>query len=188
MYASDMDTQISGRASYKLSARSFASGFRLLAHHIRLLTISLRERRPLQEALELVAKVARTDANVIIFGESGTGKELVAKLIHTCSQKAEGDLFPVDCASLPDNLLKQSYSVTKKVPLPVPPIASQASWNWLIAALYSLSLKSASFNKSAAKLLRALQQRQHRRLGGTKMVDFDVRVVSEPIANLRAVW
>jgi DNA-binding NtrC family response regulator len=143
--------------------------------------------RPLQEVLELVAKVARTDANVIIFGESGTGKELVAKLIHTCSQRAEGGLIPVDCASLPDNLLeaelfgyeKGAFTGASHTKPGVMELANRGTLFFDEIGELPLSLQP--------KLLRALQQRQHRRLGGTKMVDFDVRVVSATNRDLRSL-
>ena len=60
----------------------------------------------LREALELVKKVSRTDANILITGDSGTGKELIARGIHTNSDRSQSPFVPVDCASLPENLLE----------------------------------------------------------------------------------
>jgi DNA-binding NtrC family response regulator len=60
----------------------------------------------LQQVLDLVRKAARSDANILILGESGTGKELIARAIHANSPRANGPFVPVDCASLPENLLE----------------------------------------------------------------------------------
>ena len=171
--------------SYRQDPSQAVSGSR--APHQAANDIIVGTSRPLQEVLELVAKVARTDANVIIFGESGTGKELVAKLIHTCSQRAEGDLVPVDCASLPDNLLeaelfgyeKGAFTGASHSKPGVMELAHRGTLFFDEIGELPISLQP--------KLLRALQQRQHRRLGGTKMVDFDVRVVSATNRNLRSL-
>ncbi|MBI3989647.1 MAG: sigma-54-dependent Fis family transcriptional regulator, partial [candidate division NC10 bacterium] len=61
---------------------------------------------PMLQVFELIKKVAKSDANVLILGESGTGKELVARSIHANSRRAEKAFIPVDCASLPEPLLE----------------------------------------------------------------------------------
>ena len=60
----------------------------------------------LQQVLELVRKAARSDANILILGESGTGKELITRAIHANSRRAAQPFVPIDCASLPENLLE----------------------------------------------------------------------------------
>jgi len=88
----------------------------------------------LQEVLKLVKKVSKTEANILIQGDSGTGKELVARSIHANSDRYNRPFVPVDCASLPENLLlyrwtarhcpkiylKANSLATRKGPLPMP--------------------------------------------------------------------
>ena len=139
----------------------------------------------IQRILELAGRVARSDANIIIFGESGTGKELFAKVIHTCSNRSGGVFIPVDCASLPDNLLeaelfgyeKGAFTGAVHTKPGVMELANRGTLFFDEIAELPMSLQP--------KLLRALQERQHRRLGGTSIVDFDVRVVSATNRDLR---
>jgi len=138
-----------------------------------------------QQVLELAARVARSDANIIIFGESGTGKELFAKIIHTCSHRTESAFIPVDCASLPENLLeaelfgyeKGAFTGAVHSKLGLMELAHRGTLFFDEIAELPMSLQP--------KLLRALQERRHRRLGGTEIVDFDVRVVSATNRDLR---
>ncbi len=139
----------------------------------------------LQQVLELAGRVARSDANIIIFGESGTGKELFARVIHTCSHRSEGVFIPVDCASLPENLLeaelfgyeKGAFTGAIHTKPGLMELAHRGTLFFDEIAELPMSLQP--------KLLRALQERRHRRLGGTKIVDFDVRVVSATNRDLR---
>lgn len=62
--------------------------------------------RAIQEVKELIRKVARTDANILIYGESGTGKELVARAIHDESERTRQPFIPLDCVAMPDTLLE----------------------------------------------------------------------------------
>ena len=141
----------------------------------------------LQQVLELAGRIARSDANIIIFGESGTGKELFAKVIHTCSQRSGGVFIPVDCAALPENLLeaelfgyeKGAFTGAVHTKPGVMELANHGTLFFDEIAELPMILQP--------KLLRALQERQHRRLGGTRIVDFDVRVVSATNRNLRGL-
>lgn len=141
----------------------------------------------IQRILELAGRVARSDANIIIFGESGTGKELFAKAIHTCSNRSGGVFVPVDCASLPENLLeaelfgyeKGAFTGAVHTKPGVMELANRGTLFFDEIAELPMSLQP--------KLLRALQERQHRRLGGTRIVDFDVRVVAATNRNLRGL-
>ena len=135
-------------------------------------------RRALQQAFDLVRKAARSEANVLIVGESGTGKELIARAIHANSRRASEALIPVDCASLPENLLESELfghehgaftGATKSKP-----------------GLIELADRGTLFLDEIgelrpglqAKLLRFLQERQFRRVGGTRQIEVDVRLVS----------
>ncbi len=141
----------------------------------------------LQRVLELAGTVARSDANILIFGESGTGKELFARVIHTCSLRSAGVFIPVDCASLPENLLEAELFGYEK--------GAFTGAAHTKPGLMELAHRGTLFFDEIAelpmnlqpKLLRALQERRHRRLGGTRIVEFDVRVVSATNRDLRAL-
>jgi two-component system, NtrC family, response regulator HydG len=134
---------------------------------------------------ELVKKAARSEANILILGESGTGKELIARAIHANSPRAAQPFVPVDCASLPENLLESELFGHEKgaftdATRSKPGLFETAHRGTLFLdeiAELALTLQS--------KLLRAIQERQIRRVGGTTQIDVDVRLVSATNRNLR---
>lgn len=134
--------------------------------------------RAVREVLDVAGRVARSDANIVLFGESGTGKELFARTIHDCSRRSQGPFIPVDCASLPENLLegelfgfeKGAFTGAIRTKPGLMELAHLGTLFFDEVAELPLSLQP--------KLLRALQERKHRRLGGTKIVSFDVRVIA----------
>jgi DNA-binding NtrC family response regulator len=140
----------------------------------------------LLEALALARKAAQSEANVLIVGESGTGKELVARAIHSASGRCEGAFIPVDCASLPENLLESELFGHEKgaftgAVASKPGLAELAHQGTLFLdeiAELSIALQ--------AKLLRVLQERQIRRVGGTRQIDVDIRVLSATHVDLKS--
>jgi len=130
------------------------------------------------DLLETTRKIASTDATVLISGESGTGKELVARGVHQLSRRSSQPFVPVDCAALPENLLESELfghergaftgAVTSR-----PGLFELAHTGTLFldeVAELPLPLQ--------AKLLRALETRQLRRLGGRHVIEVDVRLVA----------
>jgi DNA-binding NtrC family response regulator len=134
---------------------------------------------------ELVRKAARSEANILIRGESGTGKELIARAVHANSPRAGQPFVPVDCASLPENLLESELFGHEKGAFTgavraKPGLMEVARGGTLfLDEIGELSLALQS------KLLRALQERQIRRVGGTALIDVDVRLVSATNRDLR---
>ncbi|MEK7714777.1 MAG: sigma-54 dependent transcriptional regulator [candidate division NC10 bacterium] len=137
------------------------------------------------KVFELLRKAARSDANILVIGESGTGKELVARAIHANSPRAAQAFVPVDCASLPENLLeselfgheKGAFTGAVKSKRGLMEVADRGTLFLDEIAELPLSLQ--------VKLLRALQERQLRRVGGTSLIDVDVRLVSATNRDLR---
>jgi len=135
--------------------------------------------------IELVRKAARSEANILVLGESGTGKELIARGIHANSPRATRAFIPVDCASLPENLLeselfgheKGAFTGALKTKLGLIELAHQGTLFLDEIAELPVGLQ--------VKLLRALQEREIRRVGGTTQIAVDVRVVSATNRNLR---
>jgi DNA-binding NtrC family response regulator len=127
---------------------------------------------------DLVRKAARSDANILIQGESGTGKELIARAIHAQSPRAAEVFVPLDCAALPDTLLESELFGHERGAFTG---ADRAKPGMIeVADRGTLFLDEIGELPQAlqAKLLRALQERQIRRVGGTKFVNVDVRLVS----------
>ncbi len=131
----------------------------------------------MQQLLDLVRKVADTDTNLVIAGESGAGKELVARLIHANSRRRARHFVPLDCAALPETLLESELfgaergaytgAATTRVGL-----TEHAEGGTLfLDEIANLTLPV------QAKLLRVLQERVVRRLGSTREIPVDVRVV-----------
>jgi DNA-binding NtrC family response regulator len=132
----------------------------------------------LQQVLELVRKAARSEANILILGESGTGKELIARAIHANSPRAAQPFVAVDCASLPENLLESELFGHEKGAFTGAATAKRG----LMEAAHRGTLFLDELGELPlalqVKLLRALQERQFRRVGGTRQIEVDIRIVS----------
>ena len=137
------------------------------------------------QVFELVKKAARSEANILVVGESGTGKELVARAVHANSPRAAHAFVPVDCASLPEQLLESELFGHEKGAF----TGAVRSKPGLMEVAHRGTLFLDEIAELPAmlqvKLLRALQERQFRRVGGTSLVDVDVRLVSATNRNLR---
>ncbi len=141
----------------------------------------------LQQVLELVRKAARSEANILILGESGTGKELIARAIHANSPRAAQPFVPVDCASLPENLLESELFGHEKGAFTGAINAKQGLMESAHHGTLFLDELGELPIGLQAKLLRALQERQIRHIGGTRQIDIDVRIVSATNRDLRAL-
>jgi len=127
---------------------------------------------------DLVRKAARTEANILIQGESGTGKELVARAIHANSPRASEIFMPVDVAALPEQLLESelfghergAFTGAERTKPGMFEVADRGTLFLDEIGEMPLGLQ--------VKLLRALQEREIRRVGGTKLIPVDVRLVS----------
>jgi DNA-binding NtrC family response regulator len=137
------------------------------------------------QVFELVRKAARSEANILIIGESGTGKELVANAIHLSSTRSAEAFVPVDCASLPEPLLESELFGHEKGAF----TGAVKTKPGLIEVAHRGTLFLDEIGELPVglqvKLLRALQERQIRRVGGTRQIDVDVRLVSATNRDLR---
>jgi DNA-binding NtrC family response regulator len=131
----------------------------------------------LQKVLATVAKVAPSDADVLVTGPSGTGKELIARAIHANSSRRDQPFVPVDCAALPSNLLESELFGHEKGAFTG---ASQAKRGLLETAnggtVFFDEIGEMS-GELQAKLLRVLQERAFRHVGGEKLIDVNIRVI-----------
>jgi DNA-binding NtrC family response regulator len=127
---------------------------------------------------ELVRKAARSEANILVQGESGTGKELIACAIHAQSRRATEVFVPVDCAALPDALLESELFGHERGAFTGADRTKPGMIEVADRGTLFLDEIGELPQTLQAKLLRALQERQIRRVGGTKFVNVDVRLVS----------
>jgi two-component system response regulator PilR (NtrC family) len=127
---------------------------------------------------EMVRAVAPTSSTVLITGESGTGKELVARAIHGLSGRASEAFVSINCGALPDTLLESELFGHIKGAF----TDARQSKKGLFEAAHGGTLFLDEVGETSppmqVKLLRALQERRIRRLGGTEEIDVDVRVIA----------
>jgi two-component system response regulator AtoC len=132
----------------------------------------------MHRALELVKKIAPTNANVLIYGESGTGKELCARAIHELSLRKHRPFIPVDCVSLPDTLLESELFGHEKGAFTGAHVSKPGLFEMAHGGTVFLDEVSGMTPTLQTRLLRVLQERQVRPVGGTRFLDVDVRIVA----------
>ncbi len=132
----------------------------------------------IQKVFDVIKKVADTKSNVLICGESGTGKELVARAIHASSPRARMPFVPVNCSALPETLLESELFGYMKGAFTG--AATNKAGLFEVASGGSIFLDEIGETTPATqvKLLRVLQEREFRRVGGTQDVKVDVRVIA----------
>jgi DNA-binding NtrC family response regulator len=139
----------------------------------------------LKEILGLINRVSETDANILITGESGTGKELVAKAIHQRSARRSRPFIPIDCAALPENLLESELFGYEKGAFSGAAGSKPGLFESAEGGTLFLDEIGEMPPAMQAKLLRAIQERQVRRLGSTKLISIDVRILSATNRDLK---
>ena len=143
------------------------------------------ESREMQKVYQRILQVAPTDSTVLITGESGTGKELVARAIHTHSQRREQPFVAVDCTSLAESLLESELfghvkgSFTGAIQTKRGLFEVADGGTLMLDEIGNLSLTI------QAKLLRVLQEREVTPIGGTQPIPINIRLVAATNTNLR---
>jgi transcriptional regulator with PAS, ATPase and Fis domain len=140
----------------------------------------------LKEIMRQAREVARhTGATVLITGESGTGKELIAKSIHHLSERREAPFIEINCASIPINLLESELFGHEKGAFTDATVRKQGLFEMANRGTIFLDEVGEMEPAMQSKLLRVLESRTVRRVGGAKSIDVDVRVVAATNRNLR---
>ncbi len=136
------------------------------------------ESRALTQLQSLLARIAKSDASVLIRGESGTGKEVVARTIHTHSPRCERPFVAINCAAIPETLLESELFGSEKgaftgaVATRKGKLEAAGEGTLLLDEIGELPLSM------QAKLLRVLQQREFERVGGTVTLPLKARVLA----------
>ncbi|ECR3049160.1 sigma-54-dependent Fis family transcriptional regulator [Campylobacter coli] len=139
----------------------------------------------LEQVLSLSKKAAKTDASVMLFGESGVGKEVFSRFIHENSKRSQKPFVAINMAAIPSNLIESELFGFEK--------GAFTDANATKIGLFEMANNGTLFldeigempYEIQAKLLRALQEREITRLGSTKSIKIDVRIISATNANLQ---
>jgi two-component system response regulator AtoC len=133
---------------------------------------------PIRRVLEFVEKVADCDSTVLIQGESGTGKELVARMLHFNSVRKDRPFIPVNCGAIPENLLESELFGHEKGAFTGAAHTRLGRFELAHGGTIFLDEIGDLSVGLQVKLLRVLQERSFERVGGTRTIDVDVRVVA----------
>jgi DNA-binding NtrC family response regulator len=133
---------------------------------------------PMQRVLEFVEKVADSDSTVLIHGESGTGKELIARTLHFNSRRRDHPLVPVNCGAIPENLLETELFGHEKGAFTGAISTRRGRFELANGGTLFLDEIGEMSLSLQVKLLRVLQERSFERLGGSKTIEVDVRVIA----------
>ena len=193
MGAFDYLTKPLARDTVVLAVRRAADKARLLGENLALVEqlvdrFSLRniigDHGTMQDVFRMVRKVAPSSSTVLIYGESGTGKELVARAIQYNSPRASRPFLAINCAAIPEPLLESELfghergaftgAISRKTGL----FEEASSSTLFLDEVGDLGIAV------QAKILRALQEKEIRRLGGTETISVDVRIIAATNKNL----
>jgi len=141
---------------------------------------------PLKRVLEQVAQVAPTDSTVLIQGETGTGKELVARAIHDASARRERALVKLNCAALPRELVESELFGHEKGAFTGAMQQRRGRFELADGGTLFLDEVGELPLDTQAKLLRVLQEREFERVGGTRTLSADVRVIAATNRDLHS--
>jgi len=147
-------------------------------------TVIIGRSQSIQRILNLIDKLSKTDTTALIMGESGTGKELIAKMIHQKSSRASKPFIPVNCAAIPSELLESELFGHEK--------GAFTGAFCPRAGRFELANEGTIFLDEIgemplhlqAKILRVLQEKSFERIGGTKPINVNVRIITATNKNL----
>jgi Nif-specific regulatory protein len=134
--------------------------------------------RKMQEIFYLITQVAKSNANVLLLGESGTGKELVANAIHYNSLRASKPFVKINCAALPANLVEAELFGYEKGAFTGASRQKEGKFELAGGGTIFLDEIGSLAQESQGKLLRVLQEKEMERLGGTRTIKVNVRVIA----------
>jgi DNA-binding NtrC family response regulator len=139
----------------------------------------------MQKIFDLISQVAPTDSTVLITGESGTGKELIAQAIHGNSQRCYMPFIAVSCGALPDSLLESELFGYEKGAFTGAEYTKKGRFELADNGTLFLDEIGDISLKTQVDLLRVLQQKAFRRLGGVEEIQVDVRILAATNRNLQ---
>jgi two-component system response regulator HydG len=138
----------------------------------------LGKSKPMQAVFELIRRITPSASSVLITGESGTGKELVARAVHFNSPRSQGPFVPVNCAAIPENLLESEMFGHVRGAFTDAKMDRKGLFEEAQGGTIFLDEISELPMSLQAKLLRVLQEKEIRRVGGTRSTPVDARVIA----------
>ena len=138
----------------------------------------------IQKVFELIMKVANSKSTVLITGESGTGKELVARAIHYNSERKVQPFVSISCSAIPETLLESELFGHQKGAFTGADSEKKGLFEVADGGTFFLDEVSEAPPSIQAKLLRVLQEKEFKRIGGVKDIKVDVRVIAATNKNL----
>jgi DNA-binding NtrC family response regulator len=160
-------TQLLKVNQYLSHAEDEVSGYELLG-----------QSQVMEELRQLIRKVARTQATVLIQGESGTGKELVARALYRQSPRSTAPFIKLNCAAIPENLIESEFFGHEKGAFTGAINKREGRFELAHSGTILLDEISEISPTVQAKLLRVLQEREFERVGGNRTIKVDVRVIA----------
>ncbi len=168
---------------------------RWLTGEVSLLTQEFKERykfeniigrsRAVREILTRIIKIAPTDTTVLITGDSGTGKELIAKAIHANSRRAERPFVPVNCAAISETLLESELFGHARGSFTGAVSARKGLFEEANGGTFFFDEIAETSHTFQAKLLRAIQEREIRRVGDNRPISVDIRCIAATNQDLQ---
>jgi two-component system response regulator PilR (NtrC family) len=141
----------------------------------------------MKEVLSLVERIAQTNSTVLITGESGTGKEVIAKAIHFNSLRREAAFVSINCGALPDELLESELFGHVKGSFTGAVAPKKGLFEVAHGGTVLLDEIGETSTAMQVKLLRVLQERRFRRVGGTEEIEVDVRILAATNQDLEVM-
>ena len=141
----------------------------------------------LKRVIDMAQRAAPTDLTVLIHGESGTGKELMARALHRLSARKDGPFIPVNCAAIPEGLLESELFGHERGAFTGAIRARPGRFELAHDGTLFLDEIGDMPMAMQAKILRVLQERQFERVGGTRSIGADVRVIAATHQDLEAM-
>jgi DNA-binding NtrC family response regulator len=139
----------------------------------------------IKKVLDIVKKVAKSNASILITGETGTGKELIAALVHFNSHRAKQSFVKVNCAALQENLLESELFGHEKGAFTSADRQRIGRFEQANNGTLFLDVIGDMSASTQAKVLRVLQEQEFERLGGMKSIKVDVRIIAATNKNLK---
>jgi two-component system response regulator FlrC len=133
----------------------------------------------------LARKVAESNATVMISGESGTGKEVIARFVHECSPRAHKPFVAINCAAIPETMLESLLFGYEKGAFTGAHVSKAGKFEQANHGTLLLDEISEMDLGLQAKLLRVIQEKEVERLGGSKPIPLDVRIIATTNRNLK---
>jgi len=144
----------------------------------------LGKSKPMREIFDLIRRVADSPTNILITGESGTGKELVAKALHYNSERKDGAFVAVNCAAIPEQLLESELFGHMRGAFTDAKVDKRGLFEEAAKGTLFLDEISELPLMLQAKLLRAIQEKEIRRLGANRSIAVDTRLIAATNLNL----